>query len=121
MSKAHLYGYGYLEGYGDYYLVAAENIDEATVLLQKEVFKDFKRWINCARNGANFENGKAVNGFAEIFIYCEENGYFGMDDDTLFESFCKNEFGKDVSCFSHDVKRFNVTDLGTGVWRGETA
>ena len=120
MGKAHLYGYGYLEGYGDYYLVAAENIDEATVLLQKEVFKEFKRWINCARNGATFENSKAVNGYAEMLSYCEENGYLGMDDDTLFESFCKNEFGKDVSWFNHDVKRFKVTDLGTGVWRGET-
>lgn len=121
MNKAHLFGYGYLKDYGEYYLVAAENIDEATELLQKEIFKDFKEEIETYKESARFENGEAINGCAELFMYCEKNGYYEMSDDELFDAFCKNEFGKSLYNIMNPNKTFKVTDLGTSVWRGESA
>ena len=121
MGKPRLFGYGNLRGYGSYRLVVANDIKEATELIKKDVFKDFKEKIAWYKETAHIRNGKALNGCGDMFLYCNKNGYYDMDDDSLFEAFSKNEFGKDLFLIESEKKPFKVTDLHTNIWRGETA
>ena len=121
MGKTHLFGYGNLKSYGHYCIVAADDINEATTLIQSEIFKEFKNHLLFNKENALFDGDTALNGCADIFLYCERKGYYDMDDDELFDAFCKNEFGKDLFLLELDEKTFEITDLKTNVWNGEFA
>lgn len=122
MGKARLFGYGNLKRYGGYCIVVAEDIEEATEMIQKEIFKTFKEILFWNKDNAHFDRkGEALNGCAEMYGYCNKKGYYDMNDEALFDAFCKNEFGKDLFCIESDEKPFEVTDLNTNVWKGEWA
>lgn len=122
MANEKLFGYGNLQNYGQYYIVMAKSIDEATKILQEKIYKAFKQMIFDYKDKAHFDkNGNALNGCADIFLYCDKKGYYDMNDDELFNAFCENEFGKDLFCLELDKKVYKVIALNTNIWRGEWA
>lgn len=121
-SNVSLYAYGDFDNYGNYIIVCANNINEATDIIKKEQFKEFKNFLKKAKKGKLIDkNGKPLNGLAETFIYCKNKNYYSMDNNTLFDVFCENEFGKDLWRMECCKKIYHTINLKTNVWHGEFA
>ena len=119
---ARLFGYGDLHDYGDYIIVAAENIEEATEIIKKEQFKVFLERLEDDRKSVIFnEDGTPANGCAMAYLYSKDKGYYDMSQKELYEAFCQNEFGKYLIGFDQRKKVYKVEDLGTNIWHGEFA
>ena len=117
-----LYGYGELDDYGTYTIVCADSLEEATEIIKKDEFSRFKDKLSDADEYKICEDGgKRRNGYWDKYLHFKEKGYYSMDEKSLYEAFCKNEFGKDMWCLLNPNKPYKVVDLKTNVWHGETA